>query len=57
MATKSDRLSNNQLRNALRKLGQEYPETKIVTYSARTGAGRQELWQEIRQTVNSSIPE
>ena len=57
VATKRDRLSNNQLQNALRKLGQEYPETKVVTYSARTGAGRQELWQEIRQTVNSSIPE
>ncbi|HEY1800262.1 MAG TPA: ribosome biogenesis GTP-binding protein YihA/YsxC [Terriglobales bacterium] len=57
VATKSDRLSNNQLQNSLRKLGQEYPDTKIVTYSARTGAGRQELWQEIRQTVNSSIPE
>lgn len=57
VATKSDRLSNNQLQNSVRKLGQQYPETKIVSYSARTGAGRQELWQEIRQTVNSSIPQ
>jgi len=57
VATKSDRLSNNQLQNSLRKLGQEYPETKIVSYSARTGAGRQELWQEIRQTVNPSAPD
>jgi GTP-binding protein len=55
VATKSDRLSNNQLQNALRKLGQEYPDTKIVSYSARTGTGRQELWQEIRQTVNPAI--
>jgi GTP-binding protein len=55
VATKSDRLSNNQLQNALRKLGQEYPDTKIVSYSARTGTGRQELWQEIRQTVNLAV--
>ena len=55
VATKSDRLSNNQLQNALRNLGQEYPDTKIVSYSARTGTGRQELWQEIRQTVNLAV--
>lgn len=57
VATKSDRLSNNQLQNSLRKLGQQYPETKIVGYSARTGAGWQELWQEIRQKVNPPAPD
>ena len=51
VATKSDRLSGNQLRNALQKLGQEYPESRILPYSARTGAGRQELWQEIRRVL------
>jgi len=53
VATKSDRLSSNQLRNALQSLGQEYPQARILAYSARTGAGRQELWQEIRQFVEN----
>ena len=53
VATKSDRLSGNQLRNSLHSLAQQYPETHIVPYSARTGSGREELWQEIRQAVES----
>ena len=51
VATKSDRLSANQLRNSLQTLTQEYPETRIVPYSARRGTGREELWQEIRLAV------
>lgn len=53
VATKSDRLSGNQLRNALQSLAQEYPAAQILAYSARTGSGRQELWQEIRQVVEN----
>jgi GTP-binding protein len=48
IATKSDRLGGNQLRNSLQTLAQEHPQARILPYSARTGAGRQELWQEIR---------
>ncbi|MGA9812670.1 MAG: ribosome biogenesis GTP-binding protein YihA/YsxC, partial [Terriglobales bacterium] len=56
VATKSDRLSSNQLRNALQKLTQEYPQSPILPFSARTGAGRQELWQEIRrQTLDVGL--
>jgi len=54
VATKSDRLSGNQLRNALQALAQEYPEAHILPYSARTGAGRQELWQEIRKQTSDA---
>src|SRR6266481_2876166 len=46
VATKSDRLSSNQLRNSLRILAEQYPQTHILPYSARTGTGRQEVWQE-----------
>ena len=49
VATKSDRLSNNQLTNALRTLTQEYPASRPLPYSAKTGAGRDELWKQIRQ--------
>lgn len=51
VATKSDRLSANQLRNSLQVLGQEFPEARIVAFSARTGAGKEDLWQEIRAAV------
>jgi GTP-binding protein len=51
VATKSDRLSNNQLHNALRILTQEYPAARPLPYSAKTGAGRDELWKRIRQAA------
>ena len=57
VATKSDRLSNNQLQNSLRKFNQEYPAVKILPFSARTGAGKQELWQEIRANLASDAGE
>jgi GTP-binding protein len=54
LATKSDRLSGNQLRTALRGLTQEFPPAaQILPFSARTGAGKQEVWQEIRNVVQN----
>jgi len=51
VATKSDRLSNNQLNSALRTLTQEYPSAHLLPFSAKTGAGREELWKQIRQAA------
>jgi len=51
VATKSDRLSNNRLNSALRTLTQEYPAARLLPYSAKTGAGRDELWAQIRQSA------
>jgi GTP-binding protein len=48
VGTKSDRLSNNQLRNSMKTLQQEYPTATLLAYSATTGVGRSELWKEIR---------
>jgi GTP-binding protein len=53
VATKSDRLSGNQLRNSLQVLAQKFPQARIVAFSARTGSGRDELWQQIRAAVES----
>jgi GTP-binding protein len=53
VATKSDKLSGNQLNNSLRTLSEALPEAKIVPYSARTGAGHSELWHEIRGAVRA----
>jgi GTP-binding protein len=49
IATKSDRLSNNQLRNALNSLSDAYPTATMIPFSAKTGAGRDEVWNKIRQ--------
>jgi GTP-binding protein len=51
VATKSDRLSNNQLNSALRTLTQEYPAAPLLPFSAKTGAGRDDLWSQIRQAA------
>jgi len=48
VATKSDRLSGNQLQKSMQDLAREYEEARIVPYSAKTGAGREELWREIK---------
>jgi len=51
VATKSDRLSNNQLHAALRTLTDGYPAVLLLPFSAKTGAGREELWKQIRQAA------
>ena len=51
VGTKSDKLSGNQLRNALQMLGREYPQARIVPFSAKSAAGHEELWKEIRAAV------
>ncbi len=51
VATKSDRLSNNQLSNALKSLTEAYPTASAIPFSAKTGAGRDELWNKIRQSA------
>jgi len=53
VATKSDRMSNNQLHNTLRTLAQEYPAAHLLPFSAKTGAGRDELWKRIRQVAQN----
>jgi len=53
VATKCDRLSGNELAQAMRKLGQAYPEVPIVPFSAKTGSGKEELWNQIRTAVEN----
>jgi len=54
VATKSDRMSNNQLHNALRLLTEEYPSARLIPFSAKTGAGRDELWKLIRHAAQQA---
>lgn len=48
IATKSDRLSSNKLHNTIDGLARELGNLRVMRYSAKTGMGREELWQEIR---------
>ena len=51
IATKSDRLSNNQLGNALKKLAAAYPTAPVIPFSAKTRVGRDEVWNKIRHSA------
>jgi len=53
IATKSDRLSNNQLNNALKSLTGAYPTAPVIPFSSKTGAGRDEVWNKIRNSAAS----
>lgn len=52
VATKSDRLSSNQLQNSMQSMAREFVLEEVVAFSARTGLGRDELWQHIRRAAN-----
>ncbi len=53
VATKSDRLSGNQLTNAIKALTEGLQQARIFAYSAKTGSGREELWREIRAAASA----
>lgn len=53
VATKADRLSNNELTNALKRLAEAYPGAPVIGFSSKTGSGREELWKRIRAAVDS----
>ena len=54
VATKCDRMSGNELSQAMRKLGKEYPGTPMIAFSAKTGSGKDDLWNHIRSSVETS---
>ena len=53
VGTKSDRVSNNQLRNNLQKLKEELLVNEIVPFSAKGTTGHDELWRRIRDAAQS----
>ncbi len=56
VATKCDRLSGNELRQAMHTLGQAYAGAPIVAFSAKTGGGKEELWHQIRASLSQFPP-
>ena len=55
VGTKSDRLSNNQLHAALQKFKQEFGSDRLLPFSAKTAAGRDELWKEIKKASEEFV--
>ena len=53
VATKSDRLSGNQLQSALCTLEKHYSGARVVPFSAKTGAGKDLVWGEIRRAAEA----
>ncbi len=47
IATKSDRLSGNQLSSSVQTLSKAFGIPRLLLYSAKNGTGRDQLWQEI----------
>jgi len=56
VATKSDRMSGNDRVQAMRRFNQEHPGVPVVAFSAKTGAGKEELWGQIRLHAEKFSP-
>ncbi|HKY27744.1 MAG TPA: ribosome biogenesis GTP-binding protein YihA/YsxC [Pyrinomonadaceae bacterium] len=50
VATKSDKLSNNELRESLSRIQRVFSED-VVIYSSKTGRGRDDVWQTIDKAL------
>jgi len=51
VATKCDRLSGNRLQQAMHTLGEAYAGAPIIAFSSKSGTGKEELWQAIRDSL------
>jgi GTP-binding protein len=52
VATKSDKLSNNELRKNLEHIRTVLNDESVLAYSAKTGRGRDELWRAIKSAIS-----
>ncbi len=53
IATKSDKLSNNELRKNLERIKKTLKDERVIAYSAVTGRGRDEIWQVIEEKLQA----
>lgn len=54
IATKSDKLSRNELARKLSRLKQTFDDENVVAYSSTTGANRDQVWSRIEAAVSDS---
>ena len=52
VATKSDKLSNNELRKNLGHIARVLNDDSVMAYSAKSGRGREELWRAIKRAID-----
>ena len=52
VATKSDKLSNNELRKSIERTRRVFGTEKVIAYSSTTGRGREEVWRAIEKAVS-----
>ncbi len=52
VATKSDKLSNNELRKNLGHIARVLNDDSVMAYSAKSGRGREELWRAIISAID-----
>ncbi len=55
VATKSDKLSHNDLRESVARARRAFGEDRVVAYSAKTGSGRDEVWRTIESALTESV--
>jgi GTP-binding protein len=55
VATKADKLSNNQLKKSLDEIRQILPESTVIPYSSMTGKGKDEIWREIENALKDNV--
>jgi GTP-binding protein len=51
VATKSDKLSNNELKESLRRVKRVFTRDRVVAFSAKTGRGGNEIWRAIESAL------
>jgi GTP-binding protein len=55
VATKADRMSGNELSKAIHRLTEQYSAVPIIPFSAKTGLGKDELWERIRTSAANFV--
>src|SRR4026209_610233 len=56
LATKSDKLSNNELKESLGRVNRVFGKDRVVAFSARTGRGRDQVWRAIESALADFNP-
>ena len=54
VATKSDKLSNNELRKNLEHIARVLKHDSVMAYSAKSGRGRDELWRAVKSAIDQA---
>lgn len=55
VATKSDKLSNNELRKNLEHIARVLDNDSVMAYSAKSGRGRDQLWRAIQSAIEGTV--